>query len=107
MDVGKSVKKAKIFVFLAMAGESVRAVYERARRKRLVTERRSYQVLSPWLRITHPEVFAEFEVFFGHLCERNTNTKNLTTTEDFKYFCRLGKCVYCFVVVIIKLLCLL
>ncbi len=77
-----------------MASESVRAVYERVRRKRLAVERRSYQVLSPWLKIVHPEVFAEFGVFFGHLSERNTNTKKLTTTDDFKYFCRLGKGEY-------------
>ncbi len=74
-----------------MASESVRAVYERVRRKRLSVERRSYQVLFPWLKITHPEVLVEFDVFFKQLSERNASTKNLTTTDDFKYFCRRGK----------------
>ena len=56
-------------MFLVMASDSVRAVYERTRRRRHSDERRTYQVLFPWLRIMHPEVFAKFkkfsEVFFA------------------------------------------
>ena len=74
-----------------MASDSVRALYERARRRRHSDERRTYQVLFPWLRIMHPEVFAKFNDFFGQLSEGNPRAKNLTTTDDFKYFCRHGK----------------
>ena len=78
-------------MFLVMTSESVKAQYERARRRRHSDERRVYQVLFPWLKITRPEVFDEFDAFFNQLSERNPCTKNLTTTNDFKYFCRHGK----------------
>ena len=78
-------------MFLVMASESVKAVYERARRKKHSGERRIYQVLYPWLRIMHPEVFMEFNNFFTQLAERNPRTKNLTTSDDFKHFYRRGK----------------
>jgi cell division septation protein DedD len=78
-------------MFLVMASESVKAVYERARRKRHSDERRVYQVLYPWLRIMHPEVFLEFDNFFTQLAVKNLCTKNLTTSDNFKHFYRRGK----------------
>ncbi len=69
-----------------MASESVKAIYERARRKRHANERRSYQVLFPWLKTLHPEVLSQFEAFFIQLSERNPNVKNLTTSDILRTF---------------------
>jgi hypothetical protein len=75
--------------------ETVRALYERSRRKKLAEERRRYQILFPWLEIMHSEIFSQFDLFFRRLSERNPRIKNLTTSEDFKYFLcqRKGVCL--------------
>ena len=70
---------------------SERAIYERGRRKRLAEERKKYRVLFPWLRRAHPEVFGEFNAFFANLNEKNPQSMNLSVTNDFKRFMRLGK----------------
>ena len=85
------LERSRFICFFVMASESVKAIYERARRKRNSNDRRVFQVLCPWLRVIHPEVFAEFGIFFGHLSEKNPHTKNLTTSDDFRRFCHLGK----------------
>ena len=71
--------------------ETERAIYERQRRRRLAEDRKTYQVLFPWLRNTHPEVFEQFGIFFTNLSERNPRSKNLSVTKDFKCFMRQGK----------------
>ena len=74
--------------------ESFRASFERERRKKIATERRTYQILHPWLQHAYPEIFSEFETFFNGLAERNPRTKNLAITIEFKYFLRHKKGVY-------------
>jgi hypothetical protein len=44
--------------------ETEKAVYERQRRRKLAEERKKYQILFPWLRNTHPEIFTQFNIFF-------------------------------------------
>ena len=72
-----------------MASENKKSIYERERRANLAQERRVQQTLLAWLEFKHPEIFAEFNVFFEKLEGRNPHSKNLTLT-----FRRRGKGEY-------------
>ncbi len=65
-------------------------MYERQRRKRLATQRRSQQTLSNWLEVMYPQISKEFGVFFRTLSERNQFGKDLTKTVDFRRFLSEG-----------------
>ena len=75
--------------------ETPRAMYERKSRKKIAEQRRKYQILSPWLRNTYPQIFSQFIDFFDELSTRNPRTKNLSVTKDFKRFLRYGEGMYC------------
>ena len=73
----ENVRKVKIFMLFLMASESVKVLYERARRKRNSDERKVSQVLYPWLRILHPEVLMKFNGFYAQLKDRNEMSQEI------------------------------
>ncbi len=77
---------------LTMSAQDVkeRTLYEQRRRKNVIRESREYRVMERWLLKMYPVVANEFKLFHTKLQKQNPYKRDLTTTEDFHRFMRLG-----------------
>ncbi len=75
--------------------KSERALYEQRRRKGVIKDAREHRVMTRWLRKVHPTIADDFDKFHNKLQRENPNKRDLTTTEDFARFMRLGDGTEC------------
>ncbi len=72
-----------------------RTLYEQRRRKNVIRESREFRVMERWLAKMYPTIANEFKLFHTKLQKQNPSKRDLTTTEDFLCFVRLGDGTLC------------
>ncbi len=74
---------------------SERALYERRRRRAVISEAREHRVMTRWLKKMYPKISSEFVLFHTKLQKDNPHKRDLTTSDDFSRFIRLGDGMLC------------
>ncbi len=70
-----------------------KTLYEQRRRRNIIRESREHRVMVRWLAKMYPAAANEFRLFHSKL--QKPTKRDLTTTEDFLRFMRLGDGTVC------------